>query len=153
MQMNEPPDDVDLALLALLQADARRTVADMASRVALSPTAVKRRIDRLERTGIISGYTARVDHARLGWAISAFIELRFEGTTKPEEMDRRISDVAEVVAVYTTAGDQDVIALVRARSVDHLRQIIHRIRAATAVMSTRTHVILDAHVKEDWSPS
>ena len=68
-------------------------------------------------------------------------------------MDRRISDVAEVVAVYTTAGDQDVIALVRARSVDHLRQIIHRIRAATAVVSTRTHVILDAHVKEDWSPS
>ena len=146
-------DRTDLDILALLQDDGRRTVADIAKRVALSPTAVKRRIERLERDGVITGYAARVDYGKLGWMVSAFVELRYAGKTSPDQMDRETSGVPEVTAVYTTAGDQDVIALVRARDVDHLRDVIHRLRASRSIVSTRTHVILDSHVKESWRPT
>jgi Lrp/AsnC family leucine-responsive transcriptional regulator len=145
-------DPIDLDILALLQDDGRRSVADIARRVALSATAVKRRIERLEAAGVITGYSAHVDYGRLGWTVAAFVELRFGGKTGPEEMDRDTSRVPEVTAVYTTAGDQDVIALVRARDVDHLRRVIHRLRTARSIISTRTHVILASHVKEAWRP-
>jgi Lrp/AsnC family leucine-responsive transcriptional regulator len=145
-------DPTDLQILSLLQQDGRRSVADMAGRVALSPTAVKRRIERLEAAGVITGFSARVDYAQLGWHVAALVELRFEGTTTPAEMDATVSGIAEVSAVYTTAGEFDVIAFVRARSLDHLKEVIHRLRASGGIVGTRTHVILDAHVKDDWRP-
>ncbi len=145
-------DDIDHAILALLRQDGRRSVADIAGRVSLSPTAVARRLERLERAGVITGYGVHVDHARMGWTISAFVELRFAGKTTPEPMHRAASRLAEVSAVYTTAGDQDVIALVHATSVDHLRDVIGKLRSAASITSTRTHVILDAHVETDWHP-
>ncbi len=147
-----PPDPLDLRILALLQEDGRRTVADMSGRLGLSPTAVKRRIERLEAAGVITGYSARVDYTRLGWGISAFTELLFSGTTMPDEMDRLVARLPEVTAVYTTAGTPDVVALVRATSVAHLRDVIDRLRAIPGLRGTRTHVILDAHVKDDWRP-
>ena len=145
-------DRTDLEILAQLQDDGRRSVANIASRVTLSATAVKRRIDRLEADGVITGYAASVDYGKLGWSVSAFVELRYTGKTSPDQMDREASRIAEVTAVYTTAGDQDVIALVRARDVDHLRDIIHRLRASRSIVSTRTHVILDSKVQEGWRP-
>ena len=145
-------DAIDREILELLQEDARRTVADIAERVALSPTAVKRRIDRLESTQLIIGYSARVDYAKLGWGLEAFIEVRFTGETRPDEMDHIAAELPEVEAVYTTAGDQDVLARVRATDVDHLRQVIDRLRATNKVLSTRTHVVLASHVRAAWHP-
>ena len=74
-------DAVDHAIVDLLTEDARRTLSDIGERVALSPPAIKRRIDRLEGLGVIAGYTAVVDHAQLGRPLQAFCELRFAGTT------------------------------------------------------------------------
>jgi Lrp/AsnC family leucine-responsive transcriptional regulator len=139
-------DRTDLDILALLQDDGRRSVADIAQRVALSPTAVKRRIERLEASGIITGY------AKLGWTVSAFVELRYAGKTSPDQMHREAARVEEVTAIYTTAGDQDVIALVRVKDVDHLRDVIDRLRTSRSIIGTRTHVILDSHVKDGWRP-
>jgi DNA-binding Lrp family transcriptional regulator len=145
-------DAIDETIMALLREDGRRSVADIAARVALSPTAVKRRLERLERTGVITGYGVQVDHARMGWTVSAFVALRFAGKTTPEEMHRAASRLAEVSATYTTAGDEDLIALVHATSLDHLRDVIAKLRSASSIISTRTHVVLDANVKSDWHP-
>jgi DNA-binding Lrp family transcriptional regulator len=150
--IGDQADQIDRDILALLQEDARRTVADIALHVALSATAVKRRIDRLEAAGVILGYSVRVDYAKLGWGLEAFTELTFTGTTTPGEMDELAARPPEVEAVYTTAGNHDVLALVRATDVDHLRQVIHRLRATGKILSTRTHVVLASHVKVDWRP-
>jgi DNA-binding Lrp family transcriptional regulator len=147
-----PHDEIDLRIVRLLLEDGRRSVADIAGHVPLSPTAVKRRIERLERTGIIAGYSARIDYERLGWGVAAFTELRYTGTTTPDEMHRLAASHQEISAVYTTAGAQDVIALVHATGLDHLRDVIHRLRATPGIIGTRTHVILDTHVKNDWHP-
>jgi len=146
------PDVLDLRILALLQEDGRRAVSDIAKRVALSPTAVKRRIERLEAAGVITGYSARVDYGKLGWNVAAFAELRYTGRTTPADMRRLAARHPEVSAVYTTAGIQDVIALVHATDLGHLTNVIHRLRATDQVVGTRTHVILDAHVEDDWHP-
>ncbi|MGH2873717.1 MAG: Lrp/AsnC family transcriptional regulator, partial [Solirubrobacteraceae bacterium] len=72
-------DETDERIIELLREDARRTLTDIAARVNLSPAPVKRRIDRLEKLGVITGYTVSLDHALMGPSIEAFTELRFAG--------------------------------------------------------------------------
>lgn len=136
-------DAIDEAILAALLADARQPTSAIAERVGLSPAATKRRIDRLERAGVITGYTAVVDHALLGAGIDAFIELRFRGTTTVEQIDETLAAVPEVVAAYTTAGDPDALLRVRVGDLAHLKGVIDRIRRAGNVTGTKTLIVLD----------
>lgn len=131
-----PLDDVDRELLNLLQADARSTLAELASRVSLSAPAVKRRIDRLERQGVIRGYTVVVDHAQLGFPVQAFSELRFAGTIGVDEIAAIAHGIPEVEVVYTTAGDPDALALLRVRDVEDLKRVIDLIRRRGAGTKT-----------------
>jgi Lrp/AsnC family transcriptional regulator, leucine-responsive regulatory protein len=110
-------DETDQRLVGCLRANARVTLAELANEVSLSSPAVKRRIDRLEQRGVITGYTAIVDHGKLGFPLQAFSELRFDG-------------------VYTTAGDPDALALLRVRDVADLKRVVDLIRRKGAGTKT-----------------
>ncbi|MGH1553720.1 Lrp/AsnC family transcriptional regulator [Streptomyces sp. L7] len=86
-------DSVDRAILDLLVEDGRRTMTKIAERVSLSPSAVKRRVDRLERVGVIAGYTVTLDHGKLGAGFEAFVELRFSGDVKVEAITMAATSV------------------------------------------------------------
>ena len=92
-------DGTDIEILDLLGVDARRTLADIAGRVSLSAPAVKRRIERLERDGVITGYTVELDQAKLGRPIEAFAELQFSG-------DTRVADISACL-LYTSPSPRD----------------------------------------------
>lgn len=130
------PDDIDVRLVELLRANGRATLAELAHEVNLSSPAVKRRIDRLEQRGVICGYTAVIDHAKLGFPLQAFSELRFDGTIGVDEIAAIAHEIPEVEAVYTTAGDPDALALLRARDVEDLKRVIDRIRRKGAATKT-----------------
>ena len=123
MAGDERLDEIDRAIVDLLVQDARRTVADIAERVSLSPAPVRRRIDRLERIGVIAGYTVVLDHAKVGPAIEAFTELRFTGRTDIDEILETAAQVPEVREVFTTAGDPDALARIRVDDMDHLQPV------------------------------
>ena len=120
--------------------------------VALSSTAVTPRVDRLEDAGVILGYSARVDYAKLDCGLEAFTELTFTGQTTPDDVGPLAARLPEVEAMYTTAGNHNVLALVRTTDVHHLREVADRLRASGKILSTRTHIVLASHVKVDWHP-
>ena len=136
----ESLDDVDRELVRLLRNNARSTLGELGAGVSLSAPAVKRRIDRLEQAGVITGYTAIVDHAKLGMPLQAFSELRFDGTIGVDEIAAIAHEVPEVEAVYTTAGDPDALALLRVRDVDDLKRVIDILRRRGA--ATKTLMVL-----------
>jgi Lrp/AsnC family leucine-responsive transcriptional regulator len=142
MADTEVIDSVDYAIIELLVQDARRTIAEIAERVSLSPSPVKRRIDRLERLGIISGYTAVIDHNKLSHGFEAFVELRFAGDTKVEAITMAATSVGEVLEVFTVAGDPDALVRVRVTGVQHLREVIDRLRRSGPVIGTKTLMVL-----------
>jgi Lrp/AsnC family transcriptional regulator, leucine-responsive regulatory protein len=136
-------DDVDRAILDLLRENARRTVADIATRVNLSAAPVKRRIERLERLGVILGYTLQVDHERLEGSVEAFTELRFMGNTDIGVIIAIASEIPEVQEVFTTAGDPDALVRIRVRDVPHLKHVVNRLRTAQPITGTKTLMVLD----------
>lgn len=133
-------DEIDRELIRLLRANGRSTLGELGAGVNLSAPAVKRRIDRLEQDGVITGYTAVVDHAKLGLPLQAFSELRFDGTFGVDEIAGIAHEVPEVDAVYTTAGDPDALALLRVRDVDDLKRVIDILRRRGA--ATKTLMVL-----------
>jgi DNA-binding Lrp family transcriptional regulator len=140
-------DGTDREILTLLTEDGRRTVADIAGRVSLSPAATKRRIDRLQRLRVITGYTAVIDYARVGWPLEAFTELRFSGRAQIEDIERAAAAAPEIQALYTIAGDPDALVHVRAEDVEHLKDVIDRLRHSGQVAGTKTLMVLSTAAK------
>jgi Lrp/AsnC family transcriptional regulator len=102
-------DEIDRALLEILQQDATLSIAQMAERVGLSPTPCWKRIQKLEAGGIITRRVALVDPRRVGVGLSVLVSIE-AGAHTPEWLERfseAVADMPEVMEVYRMAGDVD----------------------------------------------
>jgi DNA-binding Lrp family transcriptional regulator len=135
-------DAIDSQIIALMRENSRRSFQDIGKQVSLSAPAVKRRVDRLESAGVISGYTAVVDPAAMGWGTHAFVALFCEGRMSAGEVRDSVEHHPEVVAAYTVAGEASAILHVRAEDTAHLEAALERIRDAPGVVRTQTQVVL-----------
>ena len=139
-------DKTDQQILDVLRADARRSASEVGRLVGLSPPAAKRRIDRLESSGLIRGYTIDVDSQQLGEQIEAFIELRFAPGMQVSDVDSAVVHLPELLQSYTLAGDPDALAHVRVTDLQHLKGVVDRIRrgrrGGPTVIATRTMIVL-----------
>lgn len=147
--MNSPTGDRYSALiLAELARDPRQSMRQLASAVGLSAPAVTDRVRRLEDVGVIRGYKAVLDHAKLGWAVGAFVSL----TARDGRCDRlleRLEAIPNVVAAYHIAGDTDYLARVAARDLDELKAITDRLAEVASVSS---QIVLGAAFERDTFP-
>src|SRR5579863_4744776 len=135
-------DEVDRTIVALLREDARRSFRDIGAYVHLSAPAVKRRVDRLERDGVLLGYTAVVDPLAFGWHAEAFVDLFCEGDMPGEAIKRAVEGEAGVVSAHTVAGEASALLHVMAKDTKDLELALERIRATDGVMRTVTEVVL-----------
>jgi DNA-binding Lrp family transcriptional regulator len=139
-------DDVDRRILALLVTDGRRTYDDLAGRVSLSAPAVKRRVDRLRRDGILRRFTAIVDHAALGATTEALIELFYAPGTLLDAVTATLERHPEVIEAWSVTGEADAIARVRTRDNADLERLIMELQRDGLVVRTSSQVILSALV-------
>lgn len=137
-------DEIDQDIVRLLREDARRTVRDIAQQVGLTVAPVARRIERLERSGVIVGYTARVDAARLSDGLEAVVELRVVGDLELEMILEFARDLPEVIEVLTLAGDPDALARIRAQNIQDLQRVVNQLRTNGRVTGTKTLVVLNS---------
>lgn len=104
-------DKTDRQIIAALQRDGRQKLADLSERIGLSPTPLARRIARLEKDGIITGYSARVDQERLGLPLNIFIFVELEKQTRAAitAFERDLQRFEEVMECYLMTGTRDVL--------------------------------------------
>ena len=103
----EELDPIDHQIIELLSQNARRTMADIGEQVSLSASAVTRRIERLERTGVIAGYTVVVDHRKAGRPIQAFTGARLDkrlAPARPRQVPWRRNGQARLPTVQRKPG-------------------------------------------------
>lgn len=137
-------DSVDRRILELLRRDGRATYAEIGTRVNLSATAVKRRVDRLRERGVVRGFTVVIDPDAdaLRWGTEAFVEVFCRERTPPEEILATLRMFPEVAAAWTVTGEPDALVHVRAADTRHLEAVIERIRRAPGVQRSRSSVVL-----------
>jgi DNA-binding Lrp family transcriptional regulator len=135
-------DPIDSTIIALLVDDARRSYADLGARVGLTASAVKRRVDRLRETGVITGFTATVQPAALGWRTEAYVEVYCEGAAPPRRLAEVVRNHPEITAAMTVTGGADALLHVRAVDVEHFEEVLERIRAEPFIRKTISYMVL-----------
>lgn len=119
-------DATDWRLLEALQRDGRATYAELARAVSMSPSAVTERVRRLEEAGVITGYTAVIDHERIGLPVLALVRLRYPtGNYRP--FHDLLSTTPEVLEAHHVTGEDCFVLKVAARSMRHLEEVTGRI--------------------------
>lgn len=138
-------DRTDLQLLAALQGEGRLTNAELAERVHLSPSACLRRVQRLERDGVIAGYAARVDAERLGLGLQAFVRVQLarHDAAAIDAFSAFVEQWEEVVACHALTGDMDYLLHVAVRDLEHFsRFLLDRLLAQAGVADVNSSFVL-----------
>ena len=138
-------DRTDLRLLAEIQQQGRATNAELATRVNLSPSACLRRVQRLEREGVIAGYRAEVDPEMLGLGLQAFVrvQLKSHDAARIAVFAEQVNGWAEIVACHALTGDMDYLLHVVVRDLEHFsRFLLDKLLAQAEVADVNTSFVL-----------
>jgi Lrp/AsnC family leucine-responsive transcriptional regulator len=141
-------DEVNLQVLAELQAEGRIGMAELGRRIGMSAPAVAERVQRLERAGVIAGYHAEIDPGKLGFPVAAIVRIR----PSPGQL-ARIPEVAretpEVVECYRITGEDCFLIKLYLRGIDGLEEVLDRF---TPYGLTTTSIIHSAPVARRSPP-
>lgn len=135
-------DSIDSQLLERLSVDGRATLTSLAETLCLSVPAVKRRVDKLERSGIIRGYAALIDPSAREKSTEALVEIYLHERAGEEEIRRLLLTLPEVRLALSVAGESDLILLVRTRDTNHLQDLLMTLRQSPSIVRTRSQVVL-----------
>jgi Lrp/AsnC family transcriptional regulator, leucine-responsive regulatory protein len=149
-EISDSLDKIDLKILNALQLDGRISNLKLAEAVALSPTAVLARTQRLQREGYILGYEARLNPAKLGRGLMVFVEVLLERTTPQvfEQFKAAAQARPEILECHMVAGGFDYLLKTRVRDMAAYREFAgNALWQLPGVRETRTYAVME-EVKE-----
>jgi Lrp/AsnC family leucine-responsive transcriptional regulator len=120
-------DSIDLSILRILQQNGRISNADLAEKVGLSPSACSRRLDILERSGVVSGYYAQVSHRALDYKMMVIVHISLSGQFAKtlSEFEAAVKRVPNILVCYLMSGEYDYILRVACKDLEDYERI-HR---------------------------
>ena len=134
-------DDIDRQLVALLRSDARRPIATLAKALKVSRGTVQNRMRKLEADGTIAGYTVRLKPRAEGHRIRALMTVVVDGNHIEQVLKALTGDPA-VEALHTTNGRWDIVAELRADTLEAFDAVLGRIRLIEGIANTETNLLL-----------
>ena len=134
-------DDIDRNLVALLQMNARESVANLARQLGVARTTVIARIARLEKNNVIAGYGVRLGQDVLDASIQAYVGIKLM-PKYGRDLQKRFARMPEIQLLCAVSGEFDYVAWLRADSPDRLNDLLDEIGALEGVERTMTSIIL-----------
>ena len=118
-------DTLDLSILKHLCSDARLTNVELSALVNLSPSACSRRVQRLERSGVIRGYHAHLDERRLGHTVTAFVQVSLRGQEEKllRDFEAAVADAPSITFCYLMSGAADYLLRITATDLPDYERI------------------------------
>ncbi len=141
MALKGPRDEIDRALLALLQTNARQNTADLARQLGVARTTVLARLTRLERDRVILGYTVRLGQDEQDTGLQAFVHIAVQPRSG-RGVELRLQRMPELRQLCTVSGEFDYVAQLRAPSALRLDAVLDEIGGLDGVIRTQTSVVL-----------
>jgi len=135
-------DATDRALIEALRANGRASYAELGRVVGLSGPSVTDRVQRLEQSGVITGYHAAVDPAALGLTVAALVGVHLSDTAEEDAVTAALEALEEVEDCWYVAGDEAFVVKVRVSDVPALERTLSRLRRIGGISRTRTTVVL-----------
>jgi DNA-binding Lrp family transcriptional regulator len=137
-------DPTDTRLIALLRDDGRATVAALAGALGVARGTVQNRLARLERDGVIVGYTVRLKPQVEADRIRAVMTIAVEGN-RGRDVLRTLRGHPSVTAIHTTNGRWDVVAELQAETLEDFDRVLGAIRSVDGIAHSETSILLTTH--------
>jgi ribonuclease P protein component len=137
--------ELDSRLIQLLTQNARLSNSELSRRLGVSRSTVQTRIERLEQTGAILGYTLRPNPARDQHVVQAHVSISVAPKLQAA-VERNLLKLRGITTLYSTSGADDLIAIVQADSMAELEQCLDAIRDTDGVLDTRSAIILSTRM-------
>jgi Lrp/AsnC family leucine-responsive transcriptional regulator len=147
-------DKFDLAILRVLQEDARASLQDISKRVGLSPTPCWTRIKRMESEGVIQGYTVRIDPAAIGYTETVIVQVTLGSHTDETlfEFGKALEQIPEVLEAYLVSGDYDYYIRIAVKDTrDYERLLRERLYRIPGIRHSKSSFVLRT-LKESLIP-
>lgn len=141
-------DEIDERILKNLLVDARQSARQLALKLGISTVTVLSRIKKLEKEKIIKGYTTVIDHEKIGYSLTAIIEIMAKND-KIVGIEEAISKFENVCGVYDITGSTDTIIIAKFKERNELSKFVKALAVIPNVENTITHVVLNT-AKEDF---
>lgn len=139
----EKLDALDIQIIDILQSEGRIPVTQIGARIDVPHPTVRDRIRRLEEEGVIEGYAAVINPAKVGYLISCLVQVSMEQNLELDETLAVLRGIDEVTEFLVLTGATDIAVRVYARDIDHLRDIIYRkIKSIPGFIRSNTQVVL-----------
>ena len=139
-------DDTDRKIIHVLQKDGRASLRKISEEVGVALGTVSNRVNRMEHSGIITGYSVSLDPEKVGWSLNVVIGLRIE-KGRLIEIQEKISRDYRVCGVYDVTGDYDSMIIARAKDREDLDDLIKNVMSVDGIERSLTQLVLNT-VKE-----
>lgn len=141
-------ENLDTELVNAVLGNGRESLRSLAEQLDVSVTTVSNHLNDLEEAGAIEGYTPIVDYGQLGYGVTAILQLKVSGPGLPDITDA-LRDEPQMMSVYETTGDYDIIAIGKFRDTADMNDQIKRILVDADVEESNTSVVLNAVSEHD----
>ena len=141
-------DELDRKILQAYLTDSRISYRELAHKLGVSTTTVQSRTSKLEKAGLIRGYSAIFDHERIGYQLTAITEVTV-AKGKLLELEKEVAKLPQVLAVYDVTGLTDAIVIAKFKSREELSKFTKSLLAMPFIERTNTHMVLTT-VNEDF---
>jgi DNA-binding Lrp family transcriptional regulator len=142
-------ESLDLEILKSLQKDPRASYRDIARKLGVAVGTVHARINKLQEHKVIRGFTVDLDYSKLGYGLTALIQMRVKGKHL-RDVESRISHIKNVCVVYDVTGDFDVAVIAKFLSSSSMDQFIKEVLSMDYVERTSTSIVLN-NLKENYN--
>lgn len=144
MESNYQLDNTDLKILEILMADAKKPYTEIAKRVFVSPGTVHVRMRKMEDAGIIEKTTLKVNYAKLGYDITAFIGIYLEKSALYDSVLAKLKEIPEITSIHYTTGNYGMFVRIHCKDTNHLKAVLHdHIQQVEGIERSETMISLE----------
>lgn len=140
---NNPYDSLDKRLISLLRKDGRASLSKLAGKLSVSRGTVQNRLDKLQTSGILLGFTVRVHEESNLNTIRAFMMIEVVGKSTSQVI-RALRGVPELITLHTTNGSWDLVAEIQATSLADFDRVLREVRMIEGVLNSETSILLSS---------
>ena len=137
-------DSVDIKILNALQRNSRASTTSISNELKISNVATQQRIQKLEKSGVIKGYTVVLDHEILGYKTIAYIGVFLEKAKDYQEVLKKLREIPEIMEAHFTTGNYSIFAKIVAKNNKHLMVVLStKLQSIKGIARTETFISLE----------
>ena len=137
-------DKTDLKILEILIQDAKKPFTEVAKRVFVSQGTVHVRMNKMQEAGIVEKTTLKINYAKLGFDITAFIGIYLEKSALYDNVLEKLKQIPEVTNIHYTTGNYSMFVKIHCRDTNHLKEVLHgKMQQVEGIERTETMISLE----------